>query len=146
MESFAWALVGILLLVVAWLIFAWRWERGRVRRGNLGRLRIAQRGESDAEKLLQSEGYAILERQLSLRWTLWVDGEPESVLSRADLLVERHGLTYIAEVKTGTVADPTKPSTRRQLLEYLHAFDVDGVLLVDPAEALVQAITFYESG
>ena len=58
---------------------------------------------------------------------------------RADLLVEARsrsgflrGQRFVAEVKTGERAiDPTHPATRRQLMEYLHVFEVDGVLLVD---------------
>ena len=51
---------------------------------------------------------------------------------RADLLVERDGMRFIAEVKTGERApDPSFPPTRRQLLEYRLAFDPYGVLLVD---------------
>jgi len=136
-----WLLLLFVLLSVL-LAIAWWWERGRIRRGNVRRLRTAQKGESDAELLLESEGYLILERQISLRWMLWVNGEPQPALCRADLRVERDGLEFIAEVKTGSGTDPTKPTTRRQLLEYLHVFDVAGVLLVDPMAKEVLEVRF----
>ncbi|MCZ7678051.1 MAG: hypothetical protein M5U28_04430 [Sandaracinaceae bacterium] len=61
---------------------------------------------------------------------------------RADLLVERGGLAWIAEVKTGAEAPSiTTRATRRQLLEYAHAFDVAGVLLVDPERGRVHRVT-----
>jgi len=41
-----------------------------------------------------------LERPLRKIWTLQCDGEPADFELRADLLVERDGLQYIAEVKT----------------------------------------------
>ena len=61
-----------------------------------------------------------------------VDGEATRIELRADYVVTRQGRRYVAEVKTGRVAPRIETaSTRRQLLEYRHAFDVDGVLLVD---------------
>ena len=79
-------------------------------------------------------------------WTLWVDGEPVDVRSRADGVVERDGLRFVAEVKTGQMApNPRNPATRRQLLEYLHVFDVDGVLLVDMVQERILEVRFTES-
>jgi hypothetical protein len=50
---------------------------------------------------------------------------------RADYLVAREGRRYVA-VKTGRLAPRLSHApTRRQLLEYGAAFDVQGVLLVD---------------
>ena len=67
-----------------------------------------------------------------------VDGEPVDVRVRADLLVARDGLRYVAEVKTGGQApDPTYPPTRRQLLEYMLVFEPDGLLLVNPDEGTI---------
>ena len=135
----------ILLLVVAW----WR-ARHRVRRGNRRRQRIAAKGEQEAEVLLAAEGFRILDRQITARWTLQVDGVPQPVHCRADLLVQarsrsafRRGQRFVAEVKTGDRAtDPTHPATRRQLMEYLHVFDVDGVLLVDMRHRRVRHVVF----
>jgi hypothetical protein len=72
-----------------------------------------------------------------------VDGEEHGVEVIADMLVERDGWRFIAEVKTGELApDPLRPATRRQLLEYLLAFEPDGLLLVDMVQQTVHEIAF----
>jgi hypothetical protein len=49
----------------------------------------------------------------------------------------------VAEVKTGEVAPRlSTAATRRQLLEYRVAFDVDGVLLVCPERGTIQRVDF----
>ena len=89
-------------------------------------------GEVGAVALLERRGYAVLERQVPGSWTVHADGEPVTFGLRADYLVVRQGRRYIAEVKTGRLAPRLSHGpTRRQLLEYSAAFDVDGVLLVD---------------
>lgn len=137
----AWLLVVVLLVLLAAALLAWAWERGRMGRGNRARQRVALRGETDAERLLGAAGFQILERQAAARWTLWVDGEPVEVGCRADLLVERDGDLFVAEVKTGELApDPARPATRRQLLEYHLAFEVDGLLLVDMSARRIREV------
>lgn len=89
-------------------------------------------GESDALVLLSDAGYQVLERQVRGSWMVHADGEPHTFDLRADYLVAFRGRRYVAEVKTGRVATRlSHGATRRQLLEYWAAFDVDGVLLVD---------------
>jgi len=103
----------------------------------------ALRGERRAEGLLEGLGYHILERQPATTWAVEVDGQPEEVHLRADLLVERGGTRLVAEVKTGARAPRLQSSaTRRQLLEYRVAYDVDGVLLVDAEAGAVREVTF----
>ena len=71
------------------------------------------------------------------------DGAAQTVDVRADLIVTRGGRRFVAEVKTGELAPRLATvATRRQLLEYAHAFDVDGVLLVDPEAGRVAEVTF----
>ncbi len=121
-----------LLALVAVLYGALLRERGRASRASRARVRRAQRGERDARVLLEDRGFVVLEEQARGSWTVRVDGEEHRVDLYADMLVRRDGLTYLAEVKTGALApDPTRPSTRRQLLEYLLAFQPHGLLLVD---------------
>jgi hypothetical protein len=49
----------------------------------------------------------------------------------------------VVEVKTGALAPKIETSaTRRQMLEYRVAFDVDGVLLVDAESGTVHEVTF----
>lgn len=127
------------------LLSLWGWWRslGRIRRGNRHRQHKALRGEQHAERVLRRHGYRVLDRQVTGRWSMCIDGNEVSVHSRADLIVQKGRHTYIAEVKTGSEApDPSKPATRRQLLEYLHVFPVKGVLLVDMVAKRVHEVRF----
>jgi hypothetical protein len=143
MQPLALSLSIACLVALALALLAWWWERGRIARANRGRQRIATRGEADAVALLVGEGYAIVDRQAIASLVITIDGDPVEVGCRADLIVSRRGELFVAEVKTGGSApDPRRPNTRRQLLEYLLAFDVDGVLLVDMTAGRVHAIGF----
>jgi hypothetical protein len=117
-----------------------RWWSIRVRRAQQSR---AQRGEREAETLLADAGFRVIGRQVPATMMLVVDGRPLETVVRADLLAMRGGQRYVAEVKTGRVAPRIESaSTRRQLLEYRLAYDVDGVLLVDAELGTVREITF----
>jgi len=134
--------LGLLALVVALWAMLVR-ERGKASRASQRRVHRAQRGERDAVALLEAAGYHVLEEQLRGRWSVEVDGREHGVDVIADLLVERDGWRFIAEVKTGELAtDPLRPATRRQLLEYLLAFEPDGLLLVDMDDETIQEIAF----
>lgn len=125
------SLAGIALLVRAW-IRSWR-ARARARR--------AIRGERRAELLLESRGYAIESRQHPGALVLEVDGAPHESALRCDLIVTRGGRRFVAEVKTGALAPRLEHApTRRQIVEYLLAFDADAVLLVDPERARIREI------
>jgi Holliday junction resolvase-like predicted endonuclease len=122
----AWWLRGYLRLVV----FRRRMARGRD-------------GEARAAGLLRRRGYEVLDDQPSRRSGLWVDGNWRPVSVRADYLVARRGRTYVVEVKTGNSApDPTETATRRQLLEYRHVYDADGVILVDMNRGRLHRVRF----
>ena len=96
-----------------------------------------------AEALLRRLGFTILGRQVGGGYGLGVDGERLEVDVRADYVVEANGRRYVAEVKTGVFAPRIETAaTRRQLLEYRIAFDVDGVLLVDAEQERVQLVEF----
>ncbi|MCX5748490.1 MAG: hypothetical protein NT062_39065 [Proteobacteria bacterium] len=131
----------IAALVAVWLVAALgRWRRSRRARRRGAR---AVRGEDRAMALLEDAGYAIVERQARITWAPLVDGEPQVIELRADYLVECDGELLVAEVKTGDQAPQlTTAATRRQLLEYSVAFDVDGVLLVSPECGTIQRIDF----
>lgn len=118
----------------------WRDVSMRLRLG--ARMRRAAAGERDAEPLLERAGYTVQGRQVRAELAYAIDGQPRIVEVRADYLVERDGLSWIAEVKTGAEAPRiTTRATRRQLLEYAHAFDVAGVLLVDPERGRVHRVS-----
>jgi hypothetical protein len=135
--------VLVALLVVATLV-AFTWLQ-RVRRRTTLRHRWtrAVAAEAAAPKLLRQLGYEVLGAQLQGSYDLCVDGEAVTVPLRADYLARRAGLTFVAEVKSGKLAPKlSTAATRRQLLEYLVAFQVDGVLLVDGETHRVHEVVF----
>jgi hypothetical protein len=143
----AWIAAGLAIaaLVGAWLALAVaRWWRGR--RGSWrARARAARAGagEGDAAAMLRAAGFRIVAAQARTAWTVIVDDEPYDVELRADYLVEADGERLVAEVKTGDAAPRlSTAATRRQLLEYLIAFDADGVLLVSPERGTIQRVEF----
>ncbi len=104
---------------------------------------VALDAEHEAEALLEAHGYRVLERQARASFTMQVDGEPVTVLVRADLLVRRKGRTFVAEVKSGQLAPSLAHApTRRQLLEYALVFDAHEVLLVDVPSRKIQSVCF----
>lgn len=136
--------VGVLSLAVVLTLYL-RQKIGRMlaRRRARQRSRRAASGEVRAETLLERLGYSIEGRQVPCSWTIWVDGEESAFPMRADLLVARGDRRYVAEVKTGNKAPKlSTAATRRQLLEYRLAYDVDGVLLVDAERDRVLDVEF----
>jgi hypothetical protein len=117
-----------------------RWFR---RRALVVRFERARTGESRARQMLEANGYSVIAAQFAQSYTLMVNGVAMEVPLRADYLVARDGLRYVAEVKTGALAPQLRTSaTRRQLLEYRVAFHVDGVLLVDAEDAKIHVVQF----
>lgn len=135
-------LVTALVILAAILAVGWMRAAGRTGRENARRGARARRAEDDAEHLLAAHGYRVEERQAIRPWEIVVDGERLEASVRADLVVTRDGQRFVAEVKSGGATRPTLPATRRQLLEYLLAFDVHGVLLIDMEEQRVRAVEF----
>jgi hypothetical protein len=134
--------LGVLGLALA-LYLVHRVRRRLASRRARRRGRRAVLGESAAERLLASAGYDVVDRQVALTWWIRCDDIDHAVELRADLLVERAGLAYVAEVKTGEAAPRlTTAATRRQLLEYRIAYGVDGVLLVDADRGTIQRVEF----
>ncbi len=137
------AVVLLLVAAVGALVLALLRERSRGSRASSARQQRAQAGEREAQTLLAAEGYRLVEIQARRHWPVSVDRETFHVELRADLLVERDGCLYLAEVKTGRAApDPLLPATRRQLLEYLLAFQPDGLLLVDAEAGEIIEVAF----
>lgn len=138
-----WLFAG--LFVAAWLFsLAVKGIAARLRLArHRARQRRAIRGEQDAERLLERRGFTVLETQVAGSWTVWLDDQPVEIELQADVLVERDGEVFVAEVKTGQKAPSIRTArTRRQLLEYHHAFDVDGVVLVDMEAGTVSRVSF----
>lgn len=136
-------LVPALLLALGLLLLAWALRRAARSLRARSRARRALRGEERAEAILARYGYSVIGRQVTVSWPVWIDGEPIAFELRADCIVESGARRYVAEVKTGAVAPRLDtPATRRQLLEYRVAFDVDGVLLVDAEAGAVRRVDF----
>ncbi len=138
------AVVVVLVVLVVICGRAWR----RASRSRLARRRMARAtaGEQRAIALLETHGFELLGAQVATTYELLVDGAAHEVKVRADYVVTRDGLAYVAEVKTGELAPRIDTiATRRQLLEYRMAFDVAGVLLVDVESALVREVIFPSS-
>lgn len=131
----------VAVVITLWIASAWRSWRGSRR----ARIRAARSmaGEDDAAQLLEAAGFTIVAVQARLVWTLLVDDVPHPIELRADYLVTIDEERYVAEVKTGDDAPKlSTAATRRQLLEYLVAFGVDGVLLVSPEAGTIQRVEF----
>jgi hypothetical protein len=139
----AYAVAALFAAAFLALVAKQRIARALERRRARLRSKRAIRGERDAEKLLRSLGYTIEARQAPAVWTMVCDGASHDVTLRADLLVRRGQARFVAEVKTGKAAPRlTTRATRRQLLEYRVAYDVDGVLLVDMEAGRVVDVDF----
>lgn len=138
------AFVAVAIVLASFVVASlWRsWVASAKMRARGARARA---GELAAAGLLESCGLEVIDAQATIEYPIEVDGETMMIALRADYLVRdrRTRATYVAEVKTGAFAPRLETAaTRRQLLEYAIAFDVDGVLLVDAEARTVRAVAF----
>jgi hypothetical protein len=141
-EVLAFLAAVAVLVSFAQAIAAW-FSGWRARRRLALRTERALRGEERAPRWLKAHGYTVVGAQVTVSHPVCVDGCTVHVGLRADYLATRAGQRYVVEVKTGAWAPKIETSaTRRQVLEYRVAFDVDGVLLVDGETGKVHEITF----
>lgn len=116
------------------------WGRGVQRRARFTR---GAEGEREAVGLLEARGFTIEAAQVAATYEIAVDGDAVVASVRADYVVRLGSRRYVAEVKTGRAAPSlATATTRRQLLEYQHAFGVVGVLLVDADARTIQQVDF----
>ena len=131
-------------LIVGWLVWlavAIRRRLATWRRSRRGK--AAHRAELRARDLLEDEGFRPVEDQARQSWQILVDDEPLEIDLIADWIVERDGQRFVVEVKTGEHAPSiSHAATRRQLLEYHHAYDVDGIYLLDMTNRRLRRIHF----
>ena len=139
-----WPVVAFALALIVVLQWLTGWGRRRSRRERIvTRVRTAVAGEHAASAWLEELGFEILGAQVAAQYAVLVDGEEKAIGIRADYLVARDRRRFVVEVKTGDVAPRIETSaTRRQLLEYLVAFEVDGVLLLDMQKRAVHEVEF----
>jgi hypothetical protein len=134
---------AVAVIVVALIVLYTALSRAHARWRLRQRWLRATAAEEHARQLLESLGYAVLGMQVETAYSLLVDQHPKIISLRADYVVSRGGLSYVAEVKSGKLAPSLDTSTtRRQLLEYLVAFRVHGVLLVDGETRRVHEVVF----
>ena len=140
-------LEGLILVIPAIVFFLWLGWKLRLAWKNFLfslRKRTGKRGETKAIKLLAKHGYKIVQSQVTLPGHLYVDDDRMDFDIRPDYLVERDGVRYLAEVKTGGAAKVGNISTRRQLLEYARLASTDTIVLVDATTSTVSKIRFGE--
>ena len=101
-----------------------------------------KKGERTSIKLLERYGYKVLDEQIKLNGYFFIDDALREFELRPDLLVEKDGVRYIAEIKTGEVANPSNRNTRRQLHEYSYYSGHDIILLVDPIKRTIKRLSF----
>lgn len=116
---------------------------------NLNKYKIKKRfktgriGEEKAKDYLIKHGFKILEEQLSLFASMWINGVKHEYEVRIDYLVKKGNTKSIVEVKTGEKAvDPLNSSTRRQLFEYINLYDADNMYLFDADSNKLKEIFF----
>ncbi|HEY6880598.1 MAG TPA: hypothetical protein VI299_21385 [Polyangiales bacterium] len=137
----AFAAVALLFLVLG----AWLDGKRRTLIAKRAASKAAKHGlksEKDAEKLLKKLGYQVIQKQPPASYWAVVDGEPQAINVAGDLLLEKNGQSFLAEVKTGKAAKLEHEGTRRQILEYQLAFGVDGILLLDMDAKVMRTIRF----
>ena len=143
-STYALMFLGIIIV----LIFLWLGWRLRLAWNNFLFSLVRRKGkigEKDAIKLLKENGYRIVQSQFPLAGVCIVDDESVEFNVRVDFLVERNGIRYLAEVKTGGAANPKTVSTRRQLFEYSALGHFETVLLVDATKKKVMEIGFRQT-
>jgi Holliday junction resolvase-like predicted endonuclease len=135
-------IVALTLAVVlgGWLTLALR--RWADRRSRQRRQKRAVRGEDRARTWLEANGFAILGEQAALSCAMQIDGEAHEYEVCADFVVERNGERGIVEVKTGSVAQPASPGTRRQMFEYAALYGAQRVYMFDGDGATMHEVRF----
>ena len=137
--------IPFILIISSIILFIWLGWKIRLWWKNFLFMLLRKRGkkgEINSIKLLEKNGYRILEEQIKLNGYFFIDGALNKFDLRPDLLVEKDGVKYIAEVKTGEAANPFNRNTRRQLHEYSFYSKQDIVLLVDPIQKSIKKLSF----
>ena len=136
-----------LLILITFLVIFFIWLGWKIRlwwKNFLFMLvrKRGKKGERTSIQLLKKNGYTVLNEQIKLNGYFFIDDELNEFDLRPDLLVEKDGIQYVAEIKTGEVANPSNRNTRRQLHEYSYYSNQDIVLLVDPIKKSIKRLSF----
>lgn len=99
--------------------------------------------EQEAAQYLRKQGFSILNYQGDYFHNYKVDGVEHKAKMLIDYEVLKNGKRFLVEVKSGTKAISMKDSsTRRQVLEYAHAIESDGIYLLDMENQNMMLIEF----
>jgi Holliday junction resolvase-like predicted endonuclease len=139
-RALAYLAILALLAALVWLTLAIRrlWKAKVL----ADRMDLAADGEALAERWLVAQGHRVLERQMSRRCQMHINGRVADFDVRADFLVQMGEEVAVVEVKTGEAADPRLPATRRQLREYCAVFEVDHIYLFDANASRLHKVEF----
>ncbi|WP_422443882.1 hypothetical protein [Thermoanaerobacterium sp. DL9XJH110] len=133
--GFFWAVLGAACTVVILNLL----RKAKLKR----KIRKAKKSEIRAAKLLEKQGFEVIDLQKEVSYILLVDGRPYKASVKADFIVKKGNKIYVAEVKTGEKApSPRFPATRRQLLEYYMVYRPDGLLLVDMENEEIKKVEY----
>ncbi len=133
----------VLSVLAAGLRVGLWWAALQRRRQVERRVRGAQLKELEATSLLTRLGYEVLAEQAVVDWVIEADDQPLRIRLRADYIITRNGKVFVADAKFGDVATSLRSgATRRQLLEYRLAYDVDGVVLLDMTRERAVRVSF----
>ena len=75
MNTLPWILLALSVALLVLALVGWWTASTRVRRHNVARNVVARAGESAADLVLREAGFEVLDRQVTGRWDLRVDGE-----------------------------------------------------------------------
>jgi hypothetical protein len=133
---------AVVLLLLIGILLGFRLRRFWISKNAQRRTRHGLQRETEARAVLQAAGYRIVAEQQAQPWPVVAGDEWINVTLKADFVVERNGQRFVADAKTGAARWVRSTATRRQLLEYLIAYDVDAALLVDMEERRIINVAF----
>ena len=108
-------LIGVFAGMILYHLVVINYKNYRVKRTfKSGRI-----AENAAVKFLRSHGYKILASQLREEVIIYVDGEAEKSIVRADYLVRRGWKLYVVEVKSGQQGNAKLPTIRQAAMQRL---------------------------
>ncbi|MBU1026702.1 MAG: hypothetical protein KKA31_03115 [Candidatus Margulisbacteria bacterium] len=97
----------------------------------------------EAERLLQKNGYQVLNRRQKATVMTNVDGKDHLGYVEVDFIVKKNGKKYVAIVPLAEgETDPNEPIFRRKLMEIDRAFGFNGVITLNLGSGQVQRVSF----
>ncbi|MBJ57317.1 MAG: hypothetical protein CMP24_03635 [Rickettsiales bacterium] len=104
--------------------------------------RHAKKSEKEAIVLLKKHNFDIIDEQFKVNHYLYENNKKKSFSFRPDLLVQKNGVEYFAEIKSGQASYIENINTRRQLLEYFIYSKKKSIILVDTENSIIKKIDF----